>query len=303
MRPSPRRILITGATGLIGSHLVRSLVNRGDSVVATSRRPVTIPGATTVQWDPTVETLAAAAYEGCDAVINLAGAPVGTRRWTQREKERIRSSRLAVTSQLAEIVRSTRIPIFLSASAVGYYGPHGDEEIEESAGQGTGFRAEVCGQWEQAASTATESGARVVLLRTGSVLADGGPFMKRLTLFSAFYGCSIGSGNQWAPWIHIDDVVGIILMTLDTPTIAGPVNVTSPNPVTQRQLSTAICHARNRPALLRVPAVLMRIAFGEAATLILSSQRVIPTVALSAAYDFRYSHVGSAVQNLVGVPQ
>jgi hypothetical protein len=127
--------------------------------------------------------------------------------------------------------------------------------------------------------------------------------MERLMLFSALLGRSLGSGHQWVPWIHIDDVVGIIMMALDNPTIAGPVNITSPNPVPQRELSSAISHARSKPALLRIPAVAMRATFGEAATFILSSQRVIPTVALGVGYDFHYSQVGNAVENLIGVPQ
>lgn len=299
MSAKSRRLLVTGGTGLVGSRLVAALVAGGDDVVVTSRQPRTIPGATTVRWDPATDPLEPAVYAGCAAVINLAGEPVGDKRWTRAQKDRIRTSRVGVTDRIATIVRDAGIPVLINASAVGYYGPHGDEVIDESTGPGRGFRAEVCAQWEACARAAEASGGRVVLLRTGSVLAADGPLMARLLLFSRLFGRSIGDGAQWVPWVHIDDVIGMVMLALNSDTLRGPINITAPSPVRQRALSVAISRARGMPAFVRVPTPVMRLVFGEASTFILASQRAVPAVALRAGYDFRHPELEETVQDLI----
>ena len=295
------KVAVAGANGLIGSNLVRALRARGDEVVPLVRSPRN-PGE--VRWDPKAGGEWTRALDGVDGVVNLAGANVGGKRWSEDYKKEIRESRLQATRALVEGMRSAsrRPGVFVSASAVGYYGGRGDEEVTESTPPGRDFLAEVCKAWEGEAAHAEQLGVRTVLLRTGVVLdGNDGALKKMVPPFKAFVGGPIGSGRQWVPWIHIGDEVGLILWALDG-TVRGPVDATAPKPARMQDFARALGRALGRPSLLPVPAFALRLAIGGMAEVLLEGQRALPRKALEGGYRFQFDDLERAFRDVLGGP-
>lgn len=285
---APVTVAISGASGLIGSALVRRLEARGDRVRRLVRgsapaNPSDIP------WDPVRGVLDAAALEGVDAIVSLAGEPVA-QRWSSARKRAIRDSRVGGTETLSRAVRAmARKPrVFLSGSAVGYYGDRGDAPLDEASAPGSDFLAGVTTAWEAATAPLAAAGVRVVLLRTGVVMsAHGGALPKLLPPFKLGLGGPIGSGKQWMSWIALDDEVRAIEHALFTPTLRGPVNLTAPNPVTNAEFATTLGRVLARPALIPVPAIALKLMYGEMAeSTILAGQRVLPKALAASGFEF-----------------
>jgi uncharacterized protein (TIGR01777 family) len=232
-------------------------------------------------------------------VVNLVGEPVAPARWTEEKKERILSSRVKSTRAFVDSMRSIapRPKVLISASAIGYYGPHGDEYVTEDTPPASDFLADVCIQWEAEAMKAEEMGVRVVLIRIGGVLeSDGGALPAMAIPFRFFVGGPIGQGKQWFSWIHRDDVVGMIHHALENKAVSGPLNATAPNPVTNREFSTALGRALHRPSCFTVPGFVVKLTLGELGSVMLTGQRVIPGKALKAGYRFKFSDVNDALK-------
>lgn len=307
------RILISGASGLIGSALLHELKSRGYEVIRLVRRPA--PGPRELQWEPMRE-VSPGLVSGFDAVIHLSGESVAGR-WTAEKKHSIRESRVVSTRNLASaLVRAAKPPhTFLCASAIGYYGDRGDEVLTEGSQSGTGFLPEVCREWEGATDPAMVAGIRVVNLRFGIVLSrEGGALKQMLLPFRLGLGGRIGSGRQWWSWIHIEDAISAILHILNTSVentivgsrasspgaLKGPINLVSPNPVTNVDFTRALAHALRRPAFLSVPAFAAKLAFGEFAKEgPLASARVAPQKLLENGFEFRYPGLETALANLL----
>ena len=300
------KVFLTGGTGFIGRHLVDALTARGDECVVVSRSgtdPWRRAAVRVVRGDPKERGAWQREVDGVDTVVNLAGEPLvePPQRWTDARKARLRASRVASTARVAEAITGAASPpgVLLSGSAVGYYGPRGDEKLDESATAGDDFLGRLAVAWEAAAKPA-ESASRVVYLRNGLVLGvDGGALERFLPVFKLGLGGPWGSGEQWWSWIHIADHVGLILHLLDHD-VHGPVNLTAPNPVTVNAFAKALGKALHRPAVLRIPAFAVRLALGEAATALLDLQRVVPAKALASGYAFRFPRVEEALEELVG---
>ena len=300
------KVLMTGATGLIGRSLCRSLAHDGHTLVALSRsskEPAGLAAAEVHHWDPQAGPPPEAAMNGVDAVVNLAGEPLDARRWSDEQKKLIRDSRVATTRNLVAGLRSIdrRPGVLVSGSAVGIYGDRGDEQLEESSSPGRGFLSDVCVEWEQEALRATESGIRVVLIRTGIVLsAEGGALRKMLGPLKLGVGGRLGSGKQWFPWIHIKDIVGIFSHAISTSSLAGPVNGAAPEAVTNGEFTRELAGTLHRPAFMPVPEVALRVLMGEMAEAMFYSERVVPKVALEAGYEFHYPLLAQALADLLG---
>lgn len=292
------KVAIVGATGLIGRRLVAALTGRGDEVLALSRSGKQVAGAQAMAWDPATSPVPPAALDGADAVVNLAGEPLADGRWTDARRARIRDSRIATTARIVAALSAENAPrTLVNASAVGYYGDRGDERLAEGAAPGSGFLAQLCREWEAAALAAEAVGVRVVLVRTGFVLAgEGGALPKIVTPTKLLLGGPLGSGRQWVPWIHVDDEVGVIVAALDDESIRGPVNASAPEPVRQRDLARAIGRAVGRPALTPAPAFALRLLFGDMARVLLDSQRAVPAAAQATGYRFRYRDLDEALK-------
>src|SRR5438067_12753664 len=279
------RVAVTGATGLIGTALVQRLQARGDEVTVLTRdeeRAVTeLPGAVVFGWlRPSREPAPAEAFAGRDAVVHLAGEPIA-QRWTDDARRRIRASRELGTRNLVEGLRACPEPrprVLVSQSAIGWYGARGDEPVDESAPPAAGdFLADVVAAWEREARAAEELGMRVALPRTGVVLADaGGALEKMLPPFKLGVGGPVAGGRQYVPWIHLDDVVGATLFCLDDERASGPLNVSAPEPVTNRELSQALGRVLHRPAIAPVPAFALRVLYGEMASIVITGVRAMP---------------------------
>jgi uncharacterized protein len=299
------KVLITGATGLIGRSLCGQLSEGGHTVVALSRSPETTKGLAAAElhkWDPKSNQFPDRALIGIDAVVHLAGEPIVARRWTEEQKKRIRDSRVLTTRALVDALRSLdRKPgVFVCGSAVGFYGDRGDELLEESASAGSGFLSDVCREWESEAARASELGIRTVQVRTGVVLsAEGGALPKMLTPFKLGVGGRLGSGKQWFPWIHIKDIIGIFRHAVITSSLEGPINGVAPQPVTNAEFTRQLARVLHRPAFLPVPELALRALMGEMAEALLGSQRAIPKAALESKYEFYYTSLTSALANLL----
>jgi uncharacterized protein (TIGR01777 family) len=300
------RVTLTGATGLIGPRLVEALRQRGDEVTVLTRDPAkarqALPGVEAVRWgDPTAEPAPAAAFEGRDVVVHLAGEPVA-QRWTDDAKRRIHDSREAGTRNLIAGMRAAAaVPgVLVSSSAVGYYGKHGDERVPESTPPGDDFLARVCVAWEREAQAAGDV-ARVVLVRTGVVLDEGGGALeKMLPFFKAGVGGPVAGGRQYLPWIHLDDLVGIYLRAVDDPSWSGPVNGSAPEPVTNKAFSRALGRVLRRPAFAPVPAFAIRVLYGQMAEIVVEGQRAVPERALALGYEFRHPDLEPALRSALG---
>ncbi|MDT0444113.1 TIGR01777 family oxidoreductase [Streptomyces johnsoniae] len=303
---TPRRIAVTGTSGLIGGAFAGALRADGAAVVRLVRRP---PRAgDEARWDPTgrEQELNAAALAGCDAVVHMAGAPVAARRWTTAYKGVIRDSRVLGTAALAAAMASldTRPRVFLSGSAIGYYGDTGERAVTEDAPNGTGFLAELARDWEAAAAPAAEAGVRTVFTRTGLVVArSGGAWGKLFPIFRAGLGGRIGNGRQFWSAISLADYLSALRFLLaDTCEVAGPVNFTGPTPVTNREATRAMGRVLRRPTVCAVPGPLLRLVLGEFAEDVLGSQRVLPQRLLDAGFTFAHPTVEEAVRAAIARP-
>ena len=297
-------IVLTGGTGLIGSAIARQLSTQGHSLTLLSRsaKNSIAPGIPTIQWDaetdgPWVEKVAIA-----DAVINLAGESVGAGRWTKAQKKRIVQSRVNATNALVRAMeKASRKPrVLVNASAVGYYGHVKEGDVAEAASPGNDFLAETTVAWETAAMKAEKVGVRVVLIRTGFVIASHAPAFRKMILpFKFFAGGPFGSGKQWFPWVHIEDVVGGYLFALDNDSISGPVNLVSPNPVRVSELARELGRSLHRPSFLPAPAAGLKILLGEMSDLLLKGQRAVPDVLIKKGFTFRFQTLGAALKNVL----
>ncbi len=300
------KLLITGASGFIGSALCDSLLVRGDTVVGLTRDPAaarkTNPSVSWHAWEPTLERPAAEPFEGVEAVVNLLGEKIN-QRWTAEAKERIMESRRTGTHNLiGTIAGLQRKPgVLVNQSAIGFYGDRGDALIDESADPGVGFDAEVVQAWEKAAGEVEASGVRLAIIRTGHVLDPRGGLLRQLlTPFKLGVGGPLAGGGQYMSWIHIDDEVGILLWALDNETVSGVINSTAPEPVTNRELSKALGAALHRPAAVPVPGFALELIYGsEFGSVLKGGQRVVPRRALDLGYRFAFTEIGAAFRDLL----
>ena len=295
-------ITVTGATGFIGAQLMRKLLAAGHTVHALARkRPPTLPASVRFsEWDstrgePPRESLAIA-----DAIVNLAGEPVA-QRWTPEVKRRIRGSRVDGTRHLVNALstQSRRPQALVNASAIGIYGSRGDEILTEDSEPGYDFLARVVIDWEKSAELAESLGIRVVRLRFGMVLGNGGALAKMLPPFRLGLGGRIGSGKQWMSWIHIDDLTSLILSAVTNAAAHGPMNATAPNPATNADFTKALGAVLHRPAILPVPKFALKLIFGEMSTVVLASQRVLPQAAQTTGFQFEYPQLKAALARLL----
>ena len=292
------RIAVTGSSGLIGSAFADAVRQDGDEVIRLVRRPAR--AADEISWDPAAARggIDPAALAGLDAVLNLAGAPIAASRWTPGRKAELRASRIEATAGLvAALTAADRPPAtLLSGSAIGWYSDTGGREVDESAPAGAGFLAELVRDWEAAAEPARAAGIRVVTLRTGIVLARQGGMLARMApLFRLGLGARIGPGTQYISWIALTDHIRALRYLLGNPALAGPVNLTAPNPVTNNDFTAALAKALGRPALLRAPTPVLRAALGELSSDLLASARVIPRALVTAGFTFEYAHIAAAL--------
>jgi hypothetical protein len=301
------RVLLTGATGLIGLPLVARLAGRGDVPVVVSRdagrAAARLGGGTEIiEGDPAQPGRWMSAVDGCDAVVNLAGENLFARRWSARQKQWLRDSRVRSTEHVvAAIERAARRPrVLVSASAVGYYGDVPEGELDESSPPGGDFLARACVDWEQAARRAEALGVRTAIVRVGVVLsAEGGALAKLLLPFRLGVGGPVGRGRQWVSWIHLDDIVGALLAAVDRDEARGPINGTAPQPVRNKEFSRALARALRRPSLLPVPPPALRLLLGEVAGVVIGGQRVLPTRLSAVGYEFRYRTCDAAMESLL----
>lgn len=300
------KILITGATGLIGRNLLRRLAELNHDLVVLSRNPVQAADELALPcklfaWHPEKSPPPLEALHGVEAAINLAGEPIGAGRWTPERKKKIRDSRILSTRYLLKSLSQVpSLKTFISGSAIGFYGDRGDELLTEESSPGKGFLAEVCQAWELEAKQ-LQSRIQTVHLRTGIVLSEaGGALEQILRPFKIGTGGPLGSGQQWISWIHIEDLVRVIIHALENPTIQGPLNAVSPQPIRQAEFARILGKVIHRPAMIPAPEWAIRTALGEMADLALQSQRVVPQVLSKTGFNFNFTDLKSALENLIG---
>jgi len=297
------KILITGGTGFVGQALVRTLIQQGHEATIVTRSfrksGPTQPGVTLVEGDPTQKGEWQKSVGGHDVIINLAGASIFGR-WTDEIKRALRESRILTTRNLVDAIQDHRIKTFISTSAVWYYGFRGDEELNEESSPGKDFLAQLAVDWEKEALRAKDRGVRVVLTRFGIVLGEeGGALGQMIPLFKKDLGGPLGSGKQWFSWIHREDLIRAMLFLFEHTEISGPVNLTAPNPVRNKDLAAAIGKAMRRPAFMRVPGFMLRLALGEFGSVLLEGQRVIPQRLLQSGFQFQYARIDEALAKIV----
>lgn len=298
------RILVAGGTGFIGKALCRDLLLAGHEVAVltrnASRAVGRVPqGAGVAQWSPEQPDGLAQVLSDADAVVNLSGESVAAQRWTPQFKQRLLDSRVNSTRALVQAMRQAepRPKVLVNASAVGIYGNRGEEELSETSPPGTGFLAELAIRWEQSAEEAREAGVRVVKLRIGVVLGEGGGALEKMLLpFRLFVGGPFGSGRQWFPWVHLDDVTGLTLHALQNESVEGAVNVVAPGIVRLEEFCRVLGRVIRRPSWLPVPGFALRLIAGELGETLLWSQRVVPQVAVQTGYTFRYPQLEEALR-------
>ncbi len=307
------RIIVSGGTGFIGHSIIRALLEDGHDVILLSRSShLKSPGdffdtnkegsLKVMEWDGKSLGLWSDYMENTHAVINLTGEPIAAKKWTAAQKEKIASSRLESTKILVQaIAQAKKKPfVLINASAIGYYGDTDDAIVMESQPRGEGFLPETCGKWESQASEAESLGVRVVFLRLGLVLGKGGGVLKKMIPpFNFFLGGPLGTGYQWLSWVHIDDVIGIILLALKHLELSGPVNVTAPNPVNMNQFCYALGRALGRPSWLPVPSWVLKLGLGEMSEMLLTGQRVIPQRLQAEGYVFKHSDIEEALASII----
>lgn len=302
-----RRVVVTGATGLIGRKIIARLAQQGDRPIAFVRdtdaaRRANLAAAEYVAWSSSMREGAwAEAIDGADAVIHLAGAPVA-KRWSARQKDRVLRTRVEGTRHLVQAIAAAKRPpgILLSGSAVGYYGTSTSATFTEASGPGSDFLATTCAAWEHEADEARKLGVRVATIRIGIVLAlDGGALKRLITPFKFFVGGPVAPGTQAFPWVHVDDVVGMFMQGLDDAAFTGALNAVAPGIVTAREFAKALGHALGRPALFTVPRFVIRLIMGEGAYILTEGQVVRPERTLAAGYRFAFSEIGEAIRDLL----
>jgi uncharacterized protein (TIGR01777 family) len=302
------KVLVTGASGLIGTALCDALFARGDDVVGLSRDPgrarASNPRVTWHRWEPTLERPDPAAFEGVDGVVNLIGEQID-QRWSEEAKQRIMESRRQSTHNLVQAIEALAEPqrpaVLVSQSAIGYYGDRGDEELDEDSGPGSGFVSAVPQAWEQAAHELDKANVRVVVVRTGLVLTQKGGLLKEmLTPFKLGVGGPLAGGKQYFSWIHLRDEVGILLWALDDERVSGTVNATAPEPVTNKEFSKALGRTVNRPAVMPVPGFVLDLKFGgEFGHVLRGGQRVMPKRTQELGYSFKHPRLDEALADLL----
>lgn len=294
-------ILITGGTGLIGRRLCKALLAEGHELTVLSRKPASVPArcgagvqalGSLAEWRPDM---------AFDAIINLAGEPIVDRRWTAQRKRVLWDSRVTLTEKLVRRIAAAehRPSVLLSGSATGYYGDRGDLMLDEAAGTGEGFAAELCKAWEEATRSAEKLGVRVCLLRTAPVLSsDGGMLARMLPPFRLGLGARLGDGKQWMSWVHIEDYAAMVLRLLRDDHMQGPYNMAAPNPVTNAEFTATLAAALHRPAFFVAPAALLKLAMGESASLLLEGQRVLPRKMEAAHFRFAFPTLAEALRDV-----
>jgi uncharacterized protein len=289
------KVLLTGASGFIGSHLSKYLVAAGHQVLPVSRHAAS--GEGTFDWS---DASLARGVQQADAVVHLAGENLFDRRWTSRQKDVLRSSRTELTGKLARLIASRKPACFISSSAVGYYGDSTDARFTESSPRGRSFLAELCGEWEAATLPATNAGVRTAIVRTGVVIGQGGGALAKMLLpFKLGIGGPLGSGRQWLSWIHIDDLVSLFQFLLDNPGASGAFNATAPQPVTMKTFASALGRALHRPTLFPVPGLVLKLALGEVADVLLTGQYVEPRHASDSGFAFRFASIDAALRDVL----
>lgn len=298
------RVTVTGATGRIGRRIVATLKDRGDEVTVLSRDPGRAGGQLGVEafaWNPKEEAAPPGALAGRDAIVHLAGEDVG-QRWSAAVKAEILDSREHGTRNLVESILAAQPPpaALIGASASGYYGAHDDEVVDESAGPGGDWLAQVVARWERE-TNAAGAAVRTVVVRTGIVLdAGGGALKKMLPPFKAGIGGPVGGGSQYVPWIHLDDLVGIYVAAIDNPAFRGPVNASAPEPVTNKAFSEALGRAIHRPAIMPVPGLAVRLLYGEMSQIVLTGVRMVPGRVGQLGYEFEHPDLDEALRSTLG---
>ncbi len=299
------RVIITGGTGLIGKALCTALVNDQHSVIALSRNPDKniglFSGVRLEKWDGKTAAGWGALVDSADAIINLAGEGIADGRWSKERKKSIRESRINAGLAVMDAIKqaSNKPKVLLQSSAVGYYGPHGDEIVTEETAMGSDFLAKVCHDWEASTVSVTQMGVRRAVLRTGVVLSrQGGALPKMAMPFKFFAGGPVGNGKQWLPWIHIEDEVRAIQFLLNQAEASGPFNLSAPNPVTNKEFGQTLGKVMGRPALAPAPAIAMKTIFGEMATVLLDGQRAVPNRLQALGFTFTYPTLEEALRNL-----
>ena len=302
-----KRIVVTGATGLIGKKLALSLVHRGDEVIIFSRnaekaRSIFPKAKECVAWNYKTPSHWENYFKNSDAVIHLAGINLFSQRWNDSFKKKVLESREVSTKNIVEAIgkSSNKPSVFISASGIGYYGDSGDNILTEESPVGKDFLADVCKVWEREAAKIETYGVRSVRVRTGLVLSpDEGALKQMLPPFKYFIGGSLGSGKQWASWIHIDDIVGIYIHAIDNAKLKGAINAASPTPVRMQEFAKTLGHVLNRPSLFSVPKFVLKIVVGEAAEVVTASQRIDINKLLNSGYHFKFSNLEKALNNLL----
>lgn len=303
------KIVVTGATGFVGTKLVERLQALGDRIVVLARDAqkannqfpqASFPNVEVVGYNPFELGDWAKVISGSDAVVNLAGEPLAGVRWTDKRKQEIRDSRVLTTKVLVEAIAQAEVKpqVLISGSAIGYYGTSPNKTFDEYSDAGNDFLANICKYWEDTAESVKGLGVRLVKLRTGIVLGMGGAIAKMLPIFQVGGGGKLGSGKQWFSWIHLDDLVALIIYAIKNPDVTGAINATAPNPVTNAEFTVSLAKAIKRPAFVPVPAAALILLFGEAATVLLDGQRVVPHKAQINKFTFQYPDIDSALTQI-----
>lgn len=298
------KIFMAGGSGFVGTNLAFYLLGKGHSIIAvgtsSAHKVIQHDKFNYISADTTIKGDWQDALKSVDAVINLAGKNI-FKRWTDTYKDEIYTSRILTTRNLVEAIADQKDIIFCSTSAIGYYGDRADEVLKEGAPPGNDFAAKVCKDWEKEAFQAQAKGVRVTTMRFGVVLGKkGGALAKMVPAFKSFAGGPLGTGLQWFPWIHMDDLISAIIFILESPNLNGPVNFCSPNPVRNREFAGALGQVLNRPSLMRTPAFMIRLIMGEMGKSLMSSQRAIPDKLLKQGFKFQYPDINNALYNLLG---
>lgn len=304
------KIAITGATGFVGSRLVEKLAKQGHHLIILTRSTAkanqnfpasSFPNLEIVKYEPTESGIWQNKLSGCNGVINLAGEPIAEKRWTDSHKQVLLNSRKIGTEKIVEgIKNSTQRPSFLiNFSAIGYYGTSETATFDENSASGKDFLAEICQNWETEAKKVQEVGVRLVIIRSGIVLGNGGALAKMLPAFNLFAGGAIGTGKQWFSWIHLDDLVNLIIEAINRSDLSGIYNGTAPNPVTMNQLCTTLGEVLNRPSWLPVPSFVLQLLLGDGAKVVLEGQRVLPNRTQASGFQYQYPHLKEALTNII----
>lgn len=299
------KVAITGATGFVGSRLVEQLQGQGHQPLILTRKPAaalrTFPKLEIVAYTPTVSGDWQNAIAGCDAVVNLAGEPIAEKRWTTEEKEKILNSRKLGTQKIVEAIAQAnpKPKVLVNASAIGYYGTSETASFDETSPPGNDFLAEVCQAWEAEAQNVKNAGVRLVILRFGIVLGNGGALAKMIPPFQLFAGGPLGSGQQWVAWIHRDDLVRLIIEALTKPDMEGVFNATAPNPIRMSEFSQTLGDILHRPSWLPVPSFALEALLGEGAKVVLEGQQVLPKRTTSSGFEYRYPTVKQALEEIL----